>query len=390
VHGDRLVRDRGVRVLALGGSGAFGAQAARLLAADRRVTEVVIGCRDVARGEAVAATLHGKGSVERVDIEDGRLPACDVVMSAAGPAYRYARRAVAAAVAAGRPYVDLCDDAAAATAAFELDEAARAAGVTAVLGLGCSPGVTNLTAARAARVLDEVEAVHVLHGGTAEASLGGVANLMHMLDLIDGDVPVVENGELTTARGFAELEPHDFGPPLGVVRTGLIAHPEPVMFARSFPGLRSASVRLGLAPEIANDLLAASAYFGLTSERPTTVGGRAVVPREFLAEHLHRYLEERAGGSEAVPFAVQVVVEGRRAGGCVRLVYRTFEDVALLIGAALALGAIQLVERRIDDPGVRTPEQCVDAEAFLAELQTFGVRGPQLEEEKIPVTTSGG
>jgi saccharopine dehydrogenase-like NADP-dependent oxidoreductase len=375
-----------VRVLALGGTGAFGSQAVRALAADDRVERISIACRDVSRGEVLRRSVGGKCDVLRVDLEDGAglreaAAGCDVVLNAAGPAYEHAERAVAAAIDAGRPYVDLCDDAAAAEQVFRLDQRAAQAGVTVVLGLGCSPGVTNLVASSGRARLDEVEGIHVVHGGTTESSLGGVANIMHMLDLIDGEIPVVRNGKLTLVPGFSELEPYDFGPPLGVLRTGLIAHPEPVMFHRSFPSLRSATVRLGLAPEIANDLLAAATAFGLTSERPIRFGEEDVVRREFLARHLHEYLEARAAASGApatVPFAVQVVVEGVREGNPERLVYRTFEDVAPLIGTALALGAIWLGTGRLQSPGVRTPEQCVDADAFLTELSSRGIRAPQL------------
>lgn len=376
-----------MRVLALGGTGTFGSQAVRSLAADERVEHVSIACRDLGRGEALRSLLGSKCDVVAFELEDEpalqrELARCDVVLNAAGPAYRYAKRVASAAIEGRRPYVDLCDDAAAAEAIFGLDDRAAAAGVTVLLGLGCSPGVTNLVAGSARQQLDEVEAIHVVHGGTTENSLGGVANIMHMLDLIDGEVPVVRNGELTAVRGFSELEPYDFGSPLGVLRTGLISHPEPVMFHRSFPGLQSSTVRLGLAPEVANDLLASSAAFGLTSERPIRFGSVDVPRREFLARHLHEYLEARAAASsapKAIPFAVQVVVEGHRRNKRERLVYRTFEDVAPLIGTALALGAVWLGAGRTAGAGVRTPDQCIDASAFLAELSARGIRGPGLD-----------
>jgi saccharopine dehydrogenase-like NADP-dependent oxidoreductase len=339
------------------------------------------------RAEELKRSAGPKCEIVRLDIEDdsklrGAMADSDVVMNAAGPAYEYAERTASAAIDTGTPYVDLCDDAKAAEAVFRLEDRAVATRTTVVLGLGCSPGVTNLIASKGRRQLDTVEGIHVIHGGTTEGSLGGVANIMHMLDLIDGEITIVRDGALTLVPGFSELDPYDFGPPLGVLRAGLIAHPEPVMFHRSFPGLQSATVRLGLAPETANDLLAACSVFGLTSDRRIRVGGVEVVRREFLARHLHEYLETKASASDAptaIPFAVQVVVEGLHDGQPARLVYRTFEDVAPLISGALALGAVWLGTGRLRAPGVQTPDQCIDADAFLAELCARGIRGPQLD-----------
>ncbi|MCY4085887.1 MAG: saccharopine dehydrogenase NADP-binding domain-containing protein [Actinomycetia bacterium] len=382
-----------MRVIVLGATGTFGSQTVQVLAADERVTSVGVGCRDRARGAEVVATVGRKcvpvpGDLDSNSALPAALAAYDVVVNAAGPAYHYALRVAKAAIEAGKPCVDLCDDASASKAALELAERAEGAGVTVILGLGCSPGVTNLVAGSGSKRLDLVDAVHVVHGGTTESSLGGVANVTHLLDLIDGEISIVRDGAPTLVPGFSELEPYDFGAPLGVLRTGLIAHPEPSMFLRSFPGLREATVRLGLAPEIANDLLAASAAFGLTSDRPIRIGDSEIARREFLARHLHGYLRERAaasGSPESVTFAVHVIVEGVRESRPRRLIYRLYGDVSPLVSNALALGAIWLGEGRIHAPGVHTPEQCVDADVFLTELAARGTPGPQLDSESASV-----
>ena len=54
-----------------------------------------------------------------------------------------------AAIRAGCHYVDVCDDWEPTLEMLALDTEARAAGVTAVIGLGASPGITNLLAVQA-------------------------------------------------------------------------------------------------------------------------------------------------------------------------------------------------------------------------------------------------
>lgn len=371
----------------MGGTGVFGSLATAILAADALVEEVVVACRNVDRAHALRDRMGSKVVPRQMDLTsegDVRAAArdCDVVMNAVGPAYMYGRFALGAAIDAGKPYVDLCDDAKAAEELLGFGPQAKRTGTTAVVGLGCSPGVTNLIAKSAERELGQIERITVLHGGTAEASLGGVANLMHMFDLIDGDVPVVRDGKVTTLAGFSELEPHDFGPPLGTIDCGVIAHPEPIMFVRSFPHLQESTVKLGLVPATANHLLSASAAFGLTREEPTYVDDVGINPREFLAVHLHNWQNQNLDEDKLadVLFSVHIIVQGRNGGKERTKVFQAFGDVGRLIAAAVALGALWLGTGRIEGAGVYSAEQCVDAVSFLNGLEALGCTIPVASE----------
>ena len=56
-----------------------------------------------------------------------------------------------AAIEAGAHYLDICDDWEPTLDMLELGERARARGVTAVIGMGASPGLTNLLAMKAGK-----------------------------------------------------------------------------------------------------------------------------------------------------------------------------------------------------------------------------------------------
>ncbi|WP_051783082.1 MULTISPECIES: saccharopine dehydrogenase NADP-binding domain-containing protein [unclassified Streptomyces] len=124
----------------LGGYGAVGAAAARVLAAEGGF-RLRIGGRDSEAAARCAAALGGPAEASRADARsDASLErfarGCDVLLHCAGPAYELADRPRRAAAAAGADYVDVMDGCGPA--------AAPAGERTAVLSAGLSPGLSGL------------------------------------------------------------------------------------------------------------------------------------------------------------------------------------------------------------------------------------------------------
>ena len=378
-----------MRALVLGGTGAYGAYVVAALAASDEVGVVVICGRDGARAERLAGSLAATTEVLQLDVSDGlglgaAVADCDVVVNAAGPAYSVSAPVLSAAIAAGADYVDLCDDARALLQLLELDGDARAGATSAVLGCGCSPGVTNLACKVAAETLDQVESIDVMLAGGEGRPVAGPANVLHLLDLVHGSVPVVRDGRLSELPGFTELAEHDFGEPLGPVPCGLIAHPEPVMFLRSVPGLRSASAKLGVGGGPLGSLLRAASALGLTSDDPIEVGEALVSPRELVARHLYEELgfeNEQFFAGPGAPTAVHVVLEGTSRGERRRLVCRLYADIGPLVGLAAAQAAVWLGTGRVAEPGVHLPEQLFDPRVFLDELAERGAPSMEIDSD---------
>ncbi|MGW0199153.1 saccharopine dehydrogenase NADP-binding domain-containing protein [Nonomuraea sp. NPDC003201] len=126
----------------LGGYGAVGGTAARLLADHPGLR---VGGRDGAAARRfVEAELGGHGEAWQVDALDAAELArfcagCQVVVNCAGPSYLLRDRVARAAFAAGADYVDAAGDA----AAFAQADAGTQ-GRTAVLSAGMLPGLTGL------------------------------------------------------------------------------------------------------------------------------------------------------------------------------------------------------------------------------------------------------
>src|SRR5688572_12867964 len=109
------------------------------------------------------ATAHRHGG-GRASVVDG-IAGADVVVNSAG--YRINLDAMRSSLEAGAHYIDLGGLYWMTEKQLEPHDALTEAGRVAILGMGSSPGKTNVMAAHAARVLgtDTVDSVHVAAGG---------------------------------------------------------------------------------------------------------------------------------------------------------------------------------------------------------------------------------
>lgn len=92
-----------------------GSRCAELLCGDPGVTAVVLADLPGSRGPDVAARLRERAEWAEVDVRDaGQLAPlvarCDLFCNLAGPYVKTAEPAIAAALNAGKPYVDINDE----------------------------------------------------------------------------------------------------------------------------------------------------------------------------------------------------------------------------------------------------------------------------------------
>jgi len=353
----------------LGGCGGIGSIAVRSLVADEAFAEVVIA--DV-RGEDARAAAAGYAdpAVTGVVMDAGSpeslaavLAGADVAVSCIGPFYRFGPPVLAAAVAAGVDYVDVCDDLDATRAQLQLDDAARAAGVCAVIGMGNSPGLANLFARFAAdELLDETLAVDILHVHGGEPT-EGPAVIKHRIHAMVDDVPLFVDGAFVDVRllepsGQAYVQETDF-PAVGRCPTYPYPHPETITLPRHLPGLRRATNRGVVVPLPYFDHTMAVVRRGL-ADHP--VPDEAIIDgwvEAILAER-PRFLAE--AGLTAPRGCLKVVVEGRRAGEDHTYVFTiasTDAGAGEGTGIPAAMGAALLHTADIRRPGVHPPEAII-------------------------------
>jgi saccharopine dehydrogenase (NAD+, L-lysine-forming) len=382
------------KVVVLGGAGAVGRVAARTLASFGGLGRVVVADRDVGAALAVQGDLGpARVEVAAVDVGDAAglravIQGARVVLNCTGPYYRFARPVLEACIAARVDYVDVCDDVDATFALLDLDDAARAAGVRALIGMGNSPGITNLLGRLAADLLlQEVEAIDIYHahGGEPFEGPGVVAHRLHGMSL---DIPVFLDGALKTVRffepdGIALRERVDFHLVGRDLQVYPYPHPEQITMPRHIR-CRQVTNRGTVLPQAYFELTTEVARLGLTGTAPLEVGGRAVVPRDFAIAWL---LQERERLLREPPFGPQrgctkVVVRGQRKGEPTSFVFSLAStDQALGEGTGIpaAMGVILALRGKVKGPGVLPPEAAVAPLDFLAlvkpVLATTGQQG---------------
>src|SRR4051794_253074 len=159
----RALRTRPSLRVAIVGTGAVAARAARQLASTDSVEKVVVHGTDPERVERIVASL-GRTHAEpgQADVLAGQRPDA-VILAGSGSGVTVAR----AAVAAGVPVVSVHDSVAEVRSLLAIDAEARDGGVPVVVGAGFAPGLSCLLAAHAASAFDVVDEVHVARVGTA-------------------------------------------------------------------------------------------------------------------------------------------------------------------------------------------------------------------------------
>jgi lysine 6-dehydrogenase len=396
-----------MRVVALGGGGATGAVAARTAAGLATVTEVIIADRHLPSAEHVRDSLIEQGTQAAVtalavDVtDDGGLRALladvDAVINTVGPFLTFGRSTLQAAIDTGTVYLDICDDPEPTSELLSLHETAERAGVTAVVGIGASPGLSNLLAVLAASRVDKVEDLYTAWGVDVgdddpdEVSLVGADGLpsaaaLHWMHQISGTVAVVSAGTMTRSK---PLQPVSLRLPGGLKGAAyVVGHPEPVTFHGSLrPRGDSACLMVINSGTVAYlDVIRERIDAGTLSideavaalDRPTISG---------LIRSAMRSGRFPSPGTLPPFFAA---LTGQRRGQRISVLATTgvsSQGMATATGVPLALGLAQVLDGRAHRPGVHPCEAVIDATRLFAEFDTLvggsGALLPVITEEVV-------
>ncbi|MBZ0272119.1 saccharopine dehydrogenase NADP-binding domain-containing protein [bacterium] len=256
-----------MRILFLGGAGEMAVAMRRLMAADAGIEHVSIADIDRTRAEA-AAREHTKFAPRVVDVTDraalaGAMREYDAAISFVGPAYRFERLVAQAAIDARKPVVTIADDYDAFLSVYELDGAAREAGVLMLTGFGNSPGLTQALAKAGCNTMDAPRDVDIFWAAGANENVGP-ANILHVMHLMTGDTLQWRDGREVRVRCGTGTKMARMPEPLGDVPCVYTGHAESVTLPRFIPGLQNVWLRGGCVPRWIFPFVARLARLGLT------------------------------------------------------------------------------------------------------------------------------
>lgn len=242
------------RVLVLGGYGTFGTRISRELAKDTSL-RVLIGGRDVMRGEALARELRrgapgAEAHAVRCDIEDAAFPealrALDVaaVINTCGPFQQRDYHVAEACIRAGVHYVDLADARDYVSGFTALDALARQHHVLAVTGASTVPAL-------AAAVIDDFAADLALQSIDYGINPGnrtprGLATVRAILSYCGKPFQQWRGGRWVEAHGWQGLARHLYPAPMGKRCLSYCNVPDLELFPHRYAGVRDVVFRAGL------------------------------------------------------------------------------------------------------------------------------------------------
>jgi lysine 6-dehydrogenase len=333
-----------MRVAILGAGGTIAPVIVRDLAASEEVDRMVLLDLDAARAQAVADEYGGGNGTHvearGVDASSGglayQLTGCDVLVNSAS--YRVNVDAMRACLEAGCHYIDLGGLYWMTGKQLEMHDDFEAVGKLALLGMGSSPGKTNVMARAGARRLGDeshLDEAHVFAAGRnldPDAPLAAPYAIQTLKDELEMRPVSVVDGEPVEVEPMTRAGERDFGDPIGSGELIHTIHSELRTFPSSF-GVRRATFNLSLPPAV--------------------------------LEHLYEIKETAPPDAPTVSVHMVDCVHGSR-----RVTMRAVTHGSVNSTAAPAAAAVRLLARgRIQATGALPPEKCVDPDDLFPELE---------------------
>jgi saccharopine dehydrogenase-like NADP-dependent oxidoreductase len=363
------------KVTVLGGSGAVGSIAADTLAGSGVFSEITLADINIGAARKVAGRLKGS-KVTAVEFDaDGpqslrkAISGSNVVLNCVGPFYRYGPTILKTVIDARINYVDICDDFDATEKLLAMNDAAKKAGVSALIGMGSSPGVANVLVRFCAdSLLDQVEQVDIYHAHGGE-KVEGAAVVKHRIHSMKLPIPVFLNGKFSTVNMFDEtgkaLEEEAEFKDVGTYNVYGYPHPETITLPKYLKGVKRVT-NLGLVlPPAYAELIKGMVRLGITDEKAIDVQGHKVVPLEFAVAYIlsqrDRLMKEAK--IDQPMGCLKIVVKGTKDGGKNTYIFSMSsrgQGMGEGTGIPAAIGAIIMGTGKITEKGVLPPEACVD------------------------------
>lgn len=371
-----------MRVFLLGGAGMVGQAFAERAAKNPAIDEITIAGRNAEKAGKAASAIGEKANSMTADATDeaslaSLVKGYDVFVNTSGPDYLVQPHTVKAAIRAGVDYCDVSCDGPAAEHVLELDREARASDVTAVIGIGWTPGLDNLMMKHAAAQFDEVDRMRMflvwpvldLVKGDAKKAADELrrygpysASWETGMRCFSGQCKIYRDGEWVVVdpseNGVDARDPYG-----GRVRAYPACGAEAVTLPRYLPNVKGVSVLLSFCPFGLNELALQLAARIRAGEMSTKDAAFSFL--ETPGSDPKRWLAGSEKVTENWPF--WITADGTKDGAKIRYTMNPSPDWLSTAGP-LYVAAKTLLEGKVDQRGVLPPEACFDPMPFLQEV----------------------
>jgi saccharopine dehydrogenase (NAD+, L-lysine-forming) len=371
-----------MRILVLGGAGAMGRVTVRDLAENSQAQEIIVGDLNIEKAEEIAKWAgNQKITVKKVDISNmgslvEAMKEADVVANAAP--YVFNMKVTRAAIKTGKPLTDLGGVYYTTLEQLKLNEEAKKADVTIVLGCGVAPGIADVLAKYGADKLDLVEAVHIRYGDKNFEPAKYKWTFQTVLEEYTKGPVIYQDGEFKKLSPFSGKHVVKFPEPVGernccyALYSGITTLPQTID-----KGVKTIDCAMSYNEEDEVRIKVLE-ELGLTRTQPVKMAGTSISPKDFL-------LRVVPPPAVHVRDAASIIVEvlGKKADEEASYVYSLVycyneaygvSAISYLTGVPLSIVAEMLAENEIKAKGVLPPEKALNPEPFFHELSKRGIK----------------
>lgn len=366
-----------MKVLITGAAGQMAQPVIKYLSTLAVVDEISLG--DLSE-ERLAGVIEKHGSPKlkpvQLDVRNPQLlsealAGHDVVLNLVGPYYKFGTTVLEAAIKSGVNYVDIVDDFDTTQELLDMNDQAAAAGITALIATGASPGLTNVLSRLSADLLDEVEEINT-SWVVGEANSEYTGALVHLFHAMGSEVPTFRDGKIEFIMPCQQdgARVVNFPYPFGEYEVFHIGHPEPVTLGKFIPGVKTVTNRGAIWPKDKNDLFRVLVASGFTSEQPIPFKGEMVPPLDFFKTMFGIWKVVLPPDEEPSKMATCVEVKGTKGDDEVVYTYylSDYGEMEEYTGNSAAVGVEMVLAGQANIKGVIAPE-CLDPLEYLRRLR---------------------
>ncbi|MGE9267667.1 MAG: saccharopine dehydrogenase family protein [Verrucomicrobiales bacterium] len=295
-----------------------------------------------------------------------------------------------ACLEAGVHYIDTANYEPPEVAKFEYhwqwtyQEKFQQAGLTALLGSGFDPGVTNVFTAWALKHhFDDIHQLDIIDVNAGDHGKAFATNFNPEINLREVTAPCRhwENGAFQETPAMSEHQPFECPEGVGPAEIYRMYHEELESITKHFPGIKKAQFWMSFSPNYLKHLEVLQ-NVGMTRIDEVEFNGQKIVPLQFLKALLPEpaSLGESTEGKTCIGCVFQGTKDGQPKAG---YIYNICDHAACFAevgsqaisyttGVPAMIGAKMLFENKWLKPGVWNMEQN-DPDPFMADLNEYGL-----------------
>ena len=380
-----------MKVIILGACGGMGRHVSKSISSFTEIDNLTIADLNLKDAELLASQLgpHIKGI--KVDINDTQsllsiLSAYDIVLNTVGPFFKFGYQVLKTSLEANCHYMDICDDWEPTEKMLELNNFAKEKNLLAILGLGASPGITNLLGRIA---IDHLDMVHTIYTGwnLEEAQPESVSSqketnaaMIHGIEQITGKIKVFKDGKFQMVNPLKEIEVSY--PNIGNFSAFIFGHPEAITFPHHFKDLlNSANLAHGnkstiFVLKIIRKLINLKILTKKTAARFLEwLEKQETSKKHVQANSLPEIYALAIGSKNGNEESVGVSIDGEPSREL---------TMGEATGYPLSLGLKMFLNNEISESGVIAPEsKCINHKKLLMEIyESFGMKDAKIKIDK--------